>query len=99
MFVTDESHQHALQRQLAETDELIARSTAAFHQRHGRSMPADNVWLAQRHAEHAALTRLLATMADNPGRAVQGAGCGAAPSHPGPVPLTLDLTRHRRTQS
>ena len=42
-------------------------------------MPEDNVWLAQRRAEHAALTRLLATMADHPGRAVQGGGCGAAP--------------------
>ena len=68
--------------------------------RHGRPMPADNVWLAQRNAEHAALTRLLATMTDNPGRAVQGAGCGTAPSAPaGPVPITLDPTRHRRTPS
>ena len=78
VFVTDQTHQTALQRQLTETDELIARSTAAFQQRHGRPMPDDNVWLAQRRAEHAALTRLLATMSDNPGRAVQGAGCGAA---------------------
>ena len=97
VFVTDETHHAALQRQLDETEELIARSTAAFQQRHGRPMPDDNVWLAQRRAEHAALTRLLATMGDNPGRAVQGAGCGAAPA--GPVPLTLDLTRHRRTPS
>jgi hypothetical protein len=97
VFVTDQSHQSALQRQLHDTDELIARSTAAFQDRHGRPMPTDNVWLAQRRAEHAALTRLLATMGDNPGRAVQGAGCGTAPA--GPVPLTLDLTRHRRTPS
>jgi hypothetical protein len=59
-------------------------------------MPEDNVWLAQRRAEHAALTRLLATMADHPGRAVQGGGCGAAA---GPVPLALDFTRHRRNPS
>jgi integrase len=97
VFVTDQTHQGALQQQLTDTAELIARSTAAFEQRHGRRMPEDNVWLAQRRAEHAALTRLLATMSENPGRAVQGAGCGAAPA--GPVPLTLDLTRHRRTPS
>lgn len=99
VFVTDESHHSALARQLAETEELIARSTAAFQQRHGRPIPTDNVWLVQRHAEHAALTRLLAGMRDNPRRAVQGAGCGAAPAGPVPVPLTLDLTRHRRTPS
>ena len=96
VFVTDDTHQRALQRQLDETEQLITRSTAAFEQRHGRPMPADNVWLAQRHAEHAALTRLLATLPNNPRRAVQGAGCGAPA---GPVPLTLDLTRHRRTPS
>ena len=97
MFVTDQTHQSALQRQLTDTAELIARNTAAFQQRHGRPMPEDNVWLAQRRAEHAALTRVLTTMAGATGRAVQGAGCGAAPA--GPVPLTLDLTRHRRAPS
>ena len=39
---------------------------------------------------------MLAAMADNPGQTMQGAGCGAAPT--GPVPLSLDLNRHRRTQ-
>jgi hypothetical protein len=96
VFVTDQTHDSALRRQLMETEELIARSTAAFEQRHGRAMPEDNVWLSQRRAEHAALTRLLATMADHPGRAVQGGGCGPAPA--GAVPLTLDLARHRRVQ-
>ena len=57
-------------------------------------MPADNVWLAQRQAEHAALTRVLAAMQAAPGRAVQGAGCGAAPA--GPVPVTLDTAIHRK---
>ena len=60
-------------------------------------MPDDNVWLAQRRAEQQALTRLLTAMQSAPGRAVQGAGCGAAPG--GPVPLALDLARHRRTTS
>jgi hypothetical protein len=96
VFVTDESHHPALQRQLVETEELIARTTATFHQRHGHPMPEDNVWLAQRRAEHAALTRLLTAMRDNPGRAVQGSGCGTTPA--GPVPLTLSLSRHRKTQ-
>ncbi|MCU1686706.1 MAG: integrase family protein [Amycolatopsis sp.] len=96
VFVTDESHHPALQRQLTETEDLITRSITAFEQRHGQPMPEDNVWLAQRRAEYAALTRLLTAMQDNPGRAVQGAGCGTAPA--GPVPLTLDLARHRRTR-
>jgi Phage integrase family len=93
VFVTDATHQATLQRQLADTEQLIARTTADFQQRHGRPMPEDNVWLAQRRAEHAALTQLLAVMDANPGRAVQGAGCGATTT--GPVPLTLDTTRAR----
>ena len=95
VFVTDQTHQQTLERQLAETVQLIARTTAAFQERHGRPMPDDNVWLAQRHAEQQALTRLLAAMQSAPGRAVQGAGCGTATA--GPVPLALDLNRHRRT--
>jgi len=96
VFVTDQTHHPALARQLRETEELIARTTAAFQQRHGRPMSEDNVWLAQRRAEHAALTRLMATMADHPGRAVQGGGC-SAPSTAA-VPLTLNLAPHRRNQ-
>ncbi|MGH3815879.1 MAG: tyrosine-type recombinase/integrase [Pseudonocardiaceae bacterium] len=95
VFVTDESHQAALARQLDETDQLITRSLEAFQERHGHPMPEDNVWLAQRRAEQAALSRLLSVIENHPGRAVQGAGCGTAPA--GPVPLTLDLTRHRRS--
>lgn len=96
VFVTDASHQNALERQLTETEALINRSTTAFQERHGRPMPEDNVWLLQRRAEHAALMKLLDTLQSTPDRAVQGAGCGAAPT--GPVPLTLDLDRHRRTR-
>ncbi len=95
VYVSDQTHQPALERQHAETAELIARTTAAFQQRHGHPMPEDNIWLAQRATEQQALARLLATMQSAPGRAVQGGGCGAAPA--GPVPLALDLTRHRRT--
>jgi hypothetical protein len=95
-FATDETHRSTLERQLAETEQLIARTTAAFEQRHGQPMPDDNVWLAQRRAEHTALTQLLSTMDASPGRAVQGAGCGADPT--GPVPLTLDTSRARRTR-
>jgi integrase len=97
VFVTDQTHQQALERQLADTAALIERATAGFAQQHGRPMPADNVWLSQRQAEHAALTRLLAAMQAAPGRAVQGAGCGAAPA--GPVPLTIDRTSHRKDQA
>ena len=57
-------------------------------------MPAGNIWLAQRQAEHAALTRVLAAMQAAPGRAVQGAGCGAAPA--GPVPVTIDAAVRRK---
>jgi integrase len=95
VFVTDHSHQQALERQRADTAALIERAAADFRQRHGRPMPDDNVWLSQRQAERDALTRVLTAMHDAPGRAVQGAGCpSAAPS--GPVPVTIDLTSPRR---
>jgi len=94
VFVTDQTHQQELERQLADTTALIERAAAGFQQRHGRPMPADNVWLAQRQAEHAALTRVLAAMQAAPSRAVQGAGCSTAPA--GPVPLTLDSPRKGR---
>jgi len=93
VFVTDDSHLATLQRQLAETTALIEQTTAQFQRRHGRPMPADNVWLLQREAERAALVKLLAAMQASPGRAVQGAG---SPSSP--VPVSLDLTRHRKPQ-
>jgi integrase len=91
VFVTDATHRSTLERQLTDTGQLIARATADFQRRHGLPMPEDNVWLAQRRAEHAALTQLLAAMATNPGRAVQGAGCGATAT--GPVSLVLGTTR------
>ncbi|MEU2114007.1 hypothetical protein [Streptomyces sp. NPDC019507] len=94
--MTDSSHEEALERQLTETTALIDRSTTAFQERHGRPMPEDNVWLLQRRAEHAALEKLLDTIGSQPGRAVQGAGCGTAPA--GPVPISLDLDRLRRTR-
>jgi hypothetical protein len=96
VFATDQTHLDALTRQLAETEQLIERTVTAFEKRHGQPMPGDNVWLAQRHAERDALTRLLAALRQAPGRAVEGAGCGPAPA--GPVPLAIDLTRHRRQQ-
>jgi integrase len=97
VFVTDETHNPALARQLQETEELINRSTAAFQERHDRPMPEDNVWLSHRRAEHAALSALIGAMQDSPGRAVKGGGCGSTPA--GPVHLPLDLNRHRRTQT
>jgi integrase len=98
VFVTDPTHQQALQRQLADTAALIDRATADFARRHGRPMPPDNVWLTQRQAEHDALTRVLAAMQAAPGRAVQGTGCPSAPPA-GPVPVTIDPASHRKTQA
>ena len=94
VFVTDQTHQQALERQLSDTAALIDRAQTDFRQRHGRPMPEDNIWLAQRQAEHAALTRLLAAMQAAPGRAVPGAGCGAAPARP--VPVTIDAAVRRK---
>ena len=96
VFVTDETHQPSLARQLIETEVLITRNTEAFQERHAQPIPEDNPWLAQRRAEHAALTLLLAAMKEKPGRAIQGGGCGSGVK--APVPLALDRTRQRRTQ-
>ncbi len=93
VFVTDDSHLAVLQRQLEQTTGLIERTTAQFRDRHGRPMPDGNVWLVEREAERDALARLLAAMQASPGRAVQGAG---SPSSP--VPVSIDLTRHREQQ-
>jgi len=93
VFVTDDSHLAVLQRQLEQTTTLIERTTAQFLERHGRPMPDGNVWLVEREAERDALARLLAAMQASPGRAVQGAG---SPSSP--VPVSIDLTRHREQQ-
>jgi len=97
VFVTDQSHQQALQRQLADTKALTDRAREDFQQRHGRPMPGDNVWLAQRQAEHDALARVLAAMDNAPERAVQGAGCPSAPPA-GPVPVTIDTRQLREEQ-
>ena len=93
VFVTDDTHLAVLQRQLEETTSLIERTTAQFLERHGHPMPDGNVWLVEREAERDALSRLLATMQASPGRAVQGAG---SPSSP--VPVSIDLDRHRKPQ-
>ena len=93
VFVTDDSHLATLQRQLEQTTALIERTAAQFRDRHGHPMPADNIWLVQREAERDALARLLAAMQASPGRAVQGAG---SPSSP--VPVSIDLARHRKPQ-
>ena len=60
-------------------------------------MPGDNVWLAQRQAEHDALVRVLDAMDSTPDRAVQGAGCPSAPPA-GPVPVTIDARKPREDQ-
>jgi len=94
VYVTDSTHQQALERQLADTTALMDRARADFRERHGRPMPGDNVWLAQRQAEHDALARVLEAMDNAPDRAVQGAGCPSAPPT-GPVPVTIGSRKPR----
>jgi hypothetical protein len=96
VFVTDATHRSTLERQLADTEQLIARTTAAFQQRHGRPMPEDNVWLVQRRAEHAALTHLLAAMDAVPGQAVHKSGFSYAACEYSLIsPLRIFLRRMR----
>ncbi|WP_343577582.1 tyrosine-type recombinase/integrase [Mycobacterium sp.] len=97
VFVTDHTHRDVLQRQLRETADLIDRATTEFEQRHGRPMPEDNVWLIRRRAEHHALNQLLAALDHAPISAAHGAPTECHRPSTGPVPLTLDLTRHRRS--
>jgi hypothetical protein len=91
VFITDTTHLDTLQRQLNETTALIERTTEQVQKRHGKPMPDDNVWLAQRIAERSALVKLIATMQQHPARACQGAGSPAT----GPVPITIDTISHR----
>ena len=95
VFVTDTSHLDTLQRQLDETSALVDRTAEQFEKRHGKPMPHDNVWLAQRSAERDALVKLIATMRENPSRACQGAATPAC----GPIPITIDATSYRKRLS
>lgn len=92
VFVTDTSHLDTLQRQLDETSALIDRTAEQFEKRHGKPMPHDNVWLAQRSTERDALVKLIATMRENPSRACQGAATPAC----GPIPITIDTSYRKR---
>ena len=58
-----------------------------------RTMPVSNVWLAQCQAEHAAIIGVLAATQAAPGRAMQGAGCGAAAPPCSPLPPKPSPTR------
>jgi hypothetical protein len=97
VFVTDHTHRDVLQRQLGETTDLIDRATTEFEQRHGHPMPEDNVWLTRRRTENRALQQLLDALNHAPGSATHGAATEGLQPSAGPVPLTLDLTRHRRS--
>jgi integrase len=77
MFATDESHRGELERQLVQTTHLIEQRRAAFEDRYGTPMPADNVWLASRCKEQGALQKVLIALDEvkvRPGAAVRGAG-------------------------
>lgn len=97
VFVTDATHSPALRRQLRETAELIDRATTEFEQRHGQPMPPDNVWLNLRRAEHTALTGLIDTLADTPENALDDLTSQCNRPNAGPVPLTLEPIRDRRS--
>ncbi|MCV7131226.1 tyrosine-type recombinase/integrase, partial [Mycolicibacterium vanbaalenii] len=96
VFVTDHTHRDVLERQLRETSDLIDWTTTEFENRHSRPMPEDNVWLIRRHAEHHALTKLLDALNHAPDSATHGATTKCHRPSAGPVPVPLDLTRHRR---
>jgi hypothetical protein len=77
MFATDESHRDELKRQLVQTTQLIDQRRAVFEDRYGTPIPADNVWLAGRCKEQAALQKVLIALDDvtvRSGTAVRGAG-------------------------
>ncbi|MEU8268916.1 tyrosine-type recombinase/integrase [Sphaerisporangium sp. NPDC049002] len=96
-FVTDASHRDELARQLAQTEELVARRQAQFTARYGQPMEEDNVWLAGRLSETQALRKVLITL-DQIGvrdggklRAVRGAGAAdraQLPASPSKEPTT-----------
>ncbi len=95
-FATDRAYYDAHTNHLHAIDELIEQRQAEFLARHGAPMSEDNVWLAGRRQERAALQAVLASLeaqsADDE-RAIRGAGAGAKLEQP----VTLDLDRHRRT--
>jgi hypothetical protein len=77
MFATDESHRDELEHQLVQTTHLIDQRRAAFEDRYGTPMPAENVWLASRGKEQAGLQKILIALDEvkvRPGAAVRGAG-------------------------
>jgi integrase len=91
-FVTDESHRPALQHQLAETGQLIARRQDEHQQRYGHPMTGDNIWLTGRRQETAALEKILITLdqvrtADGTIVPIRGAG---APQRPAVDPAGED---------
>ena len=94
VFVTDDSHL-ASPSAAAGADDRADCSGCRAVPRPARSPDtrANNVWLVQREAERDALARLLAAMQASPGRAVQGAGSPGSP-----VPVSIDLARHRKPQ-
>jgi len=95
-FATDRAYYDAHVAQLQAIDELIEQRRGEFLAKHGAPMSEDNIWLAGRRQEQAALRTIMATLdaqAADDARAIRGAGVGAK----GEQPITLDLDRHRRT--
>ena len=61
-FVTDGRHRDEHAHQIEATVQLIDARQATFRQRYGTAMPDDNVWLAERHAELDALSKIIAAI-------------------------------------
>ena len=79
-FATDASFLPELTVQLGRTDQLIDERRQAFVARTGQDMGDDNVWLAGRRQEQAALGRIivaLGTGTDEARQAVRGSGVAA----------------------
>lgn len=84
-FVTDATHRDELDRQLQETERLMAQRQAQFAERYGEPMGDDNVWLAGRSAEVSSLRKVLIGLdqvgvhEDGQRRAIRGAGTSDRP--------------------
>ncbi len=81
-FATDASFLSELTAQRTRTEKLIDERRTAFHARTGQELGTDNIWLAGRRQEHAALGRIILKLeqtrpADDTVQALRGGGVEA----------------------
>lgn len=94
-FATDRTHLPEIQRQLAETEQLIEHRKAQHAARYGESMSDNNIWLEQRLGEVRSMRLEIAALHAQPHdtTVVRGAGvCGRAGYQPAQTPVTIDTT-------